>query len=85
LTALDPLLAVLEVPGGGTRCSTPTLVLDGSVPQTTPILDPWLTEQHMVKAGISDRQGRSDRHRSTRSWGGTNQLRDWILGYRTRP
>jgi hypothetical protein len=25
--------------------------------QTTPILDPWLTEQHMVEAEISDRQG----------------------------
>jgi len=51
------------------------------VPQAIPVFDPWQTEQQMIEAGNSYRQGivtgqgMSDRHISTHSWAGKNLLR----------
>jgi hypothetical protein len=51
----------------------------------------WLTEQHMVKAGINDRprmvteQGMSERHRSTHSWPGSKLGPAPIRCCQTRP
>ena len=61
------------------------------VPQAIPVFDPWQTEQQMIEAGNSYRQGivigqgMSDRHVSTHSWAGKNLLRYWIHSKRTRP
>jgi len=51
------------------------------VPQAIPVFDPWQTEQQMIEAGNSYRQGivigqgMSDRHVSTHSWARRNLLR----------
>jgi hypothetical protein len=43
------------------------------------------SRQGMVTGRNGYRQGMSDKHGSTHSWGGTNQVQDWILSKQTRP